>query len=231
MTETIISLRPEMLNRLEFDHEFFDNVDDYKLPIEEQEGILESYILTRDKELRDQLVLGFLWVAKDFVCRFRAHFPSTIPMTDDLCSVGMEALVDFFEDKKSKLASPVDVELVFNRIRQFIHSRMRDYINDNRSMFSACTRTNRYREQAGEPTEYNFTAELSEELTGMEVNDPLIVDILDTIEAMNDIDAEEMRDLVLGFLEQNHNISEEELTDDERRSLEKLTELVRNAGL
>lgn len=79
--------------------------------------------------------------------------------------------------------------------------------------------------------EYNVASEVNDELMGGEVNDPFLVDVLDSIEALTEVDAEEMRDLVIKFLKQNHNISEEELTDEERSSLEKLTQLVRNAGV
>jgi DNA-directed RNA polymerase specialized sigma subunit len=230
MAESIISLSPSMKRRLDFDHPLLDHIPEGeagRLNDNYIELLLAEYTKTRGQAERDELIMGFLWLVKDMVCRFRAHWKETQRMTDDLVSVGVEALTEFVNNYEE----PTTALKFFGGCQQFLHSRMRGYINDNRSTFSASKTTNQRRQKKDEPLEYNYAAELNEELAGMDVNDPLLVDIMDSIEAMNDIDAEEMRDLVLQFLDQQHNISEEELSDEERATIEKVTQLVRNAGL
>lgn len=229
MIECIISLNSAMKRKLPFDHDFMDEVGKgiYDLTPEQIVPILNRYIETRTEDDKYILTMCHMWLVRDLVCRFRAHFAETIPMTDDLVSVGIEAVADKLEKK----LRPMSQQNFFEELQSFIHNRMRDYINNNRSAFGASTRTNRYRQEAGEPLEYNVASEVNDELMGGEVNDPFLVDVLDSIEALTEVDAEEMRDLVIKFLKQNHNISEEELTDEERSSLEKLTQLVRNAGV
>jgi hypothetical protein len=217
----IIDLRPSMKKRLMFDHPLFDDADDYKVPRDQVADRVALYLENRAPHRRDELILGFMWLAKDLVARFRAHWPEVRPMTDDLCSEALAAVTVFFDELQSG-------EQIFNKLQGRIRRALREYINNNRSAFSSSHKTNERREKNDQPLEYNFAIEHNDELNGELVTDPLLVDILDEVEHLSDIDQEEMRDLVLQFLEQNHNISESELSDEERESLEKLTQLVRN---
>lgn len=226
MIESIISLGPSMKRRLPFDHEFMDEVGKgvYDLTPEQLVPVLQMFVNTKSEDDRYILIMSHMWLVRDLVCRFRAHFPETQPMTDDLVSVGIEAVHDFFDT----LEQFKNQQQVFERLQAFTQQRMRDYINDNRCTFGASRDTNNRRLRDGKPLEYNFATEVNDELMGGEVNDPYLIDVLDSIEALNDVDAEEMRDLVFHFLKQNHNISEEELTAEEREALERLTEYVRS---
>lgn len=230
MIDSIISLSPSMKRRLPFDHEFMDEVGKgvYDLTPEQVAEVATRYSQHKSKDDQYILTMSHMWLVRDFVCRFRGHFPETHPMTDDLVSVGIEALTEFVAQKFESFNTQ---QKFFTTLQGFIYERMRAYINDNRSAFSASLKTNKRRQNSDEPLEYCFAAEVNDDLMGGESNDPFLVDILDSIEQLNDVDTEEMRDLVYQFLKQNHNISEEELTDAEREALEKLTTYVRNAGL
>ena len=227
MLEDIISLKPSMKKQLGFDHPLMDKVKLYKLPRKQVEEVLARYLEHRHSDDAEILILSHQWIVHEFVCRFRAYFCEVWEMTDDLVGVGLTALSEYVQEK---LHEPISQLKCFRKMRAFIHERMKDYINDNISAFSASRETNKRRLKAEQPLEYNFAIELNDEIVG-EIDEPYLIDILDSIEALNEVDAEEMRDLVLKFLKQNHNISEEELTPEERASLEKLTELVRNAGV
>lgn len=230
MIESIISLNSSMKRRLPFDHDFMDEVGKgfYDLTPEQVGLVLVRYIADRSADDTYILTMSHMWLVRDLVCRFRGHFPETHPMTDDLVSVGIEAVSDFLLEE---VEEDFTQQKFFENLQWFIHERMRAYINDNRSAFGASLRTNKRRLQNEEQMEYNVAVEVNDDVMGCEVNDPYLVDVLDAIEQLNDVDAEEMRDLVLHFLKQNHNIDEEELSAEERASLEKLTEFVRNAGL
>lgn len=237
MTESLISLKTTMKRCVPFEHEFMDEVGKgfYDLTPEQIVPVLERYLETRTEDDKYVLTMSHMWLVRDLVGRFRAHFPEMIPMTDDVVSVGIEAVSEFLMGLDEKLCEKIEgkptQQQFFSKLQAFIHERMRAYINDNRSAFGACFSTNWQRQKSDEPLEYGFAAEVSDEIMGSEVNDPYLVDVLDAIEQLNDVDAEEMRDLVLHFLKQNHNIDEEELSAEERSSLERLTEFVRNAGL
>lgn len=227
MASSIISLKPSMKKRLDFDHELMDEVGYYKLSKEQTQPIIERYLESRSPDDAYILGMSYLWVVKDLVCRYRAHWPQVLYMTDDLVSVGMSALFEFVDGYKEE---PKE-RIFYSKMLRQVEGRLRDYINDNRSAFGASRESNARRERTDKPLEYNYARELHEEITGGDIDDPYFVDILDAIESLNTVDAEEMRELVLKFLDQNHHISEDELTPEEQVALEKLTDLVRNAGL
>jgi hypothetical protein len=217
MSDTIISLSPTMTRRLNFQHDLMNDVDDYTLEDEEVMPIIKRTI-AGDAAARDTLILGFMWLAKDVVCRYRAHFPETRRFTDDMCSVGLEALTEFV----SNLEQPAQF---YNRAQAFINDRIRDFINDNRSVCSASRATNYRLKTADEPLEYHFAETFYEDAHGEDDYAPGFVDILDAIECLKEADKEEMHTLITMFLRQNHNIDEASLTDDERSAIEKLSEI------
>ena len=138
MSENIILLSPTMTRRANFAHPLMDLVDDYKLSEEENLEAIKKICLG-DKSVRDELILGHLWLAKDVVSRFRAHWPETIRFTDDMVSEAMEALTEFVE-KSDCFPSEF-----FNKCQQFIVTRLIFYINDNRSICAASKTTNQRR--------------------------------------------------------------------------------------
>lgn len=218
MTDNVISLNPTMQQRMNFDHELLNNVNDWKLEKEETEPIILRYLETKRQEYRDTLILGHLWLAKDVICRFRAHWPETRNMTNDIASEAIIALTEFvncFENWKGQ-------QEFFNHCQWFIHARVRDYINNNRSAFSASTRTNQNRKANNEPLEYNFACEFNDELFGVNIDSSYMVEVCDSIEVLGNVDLEEIRDRVLFLLDTNHDVSEKDLTHKEKESLKKL---------
>lgn len=228
MTECIISLKTSMQQRRDFDHPLMDEVGFYKLEPEQCQTIIKRYIQTRTEDDQYILTQCYMWVVKDMVCRFRAHWPQTLNMTDDLVGVGLEALSQFIKEGDKLGVKPIpfpEQEIqFFNRIQSFIHNRMRTYINDNRSTFGGSAKTNERRKREGEELEYNFAGEIKDEITGGEVCEPWIIDLLDSMECVNDADAEEMRDKVLEFLKDEHGITP---TKRELLALDELLETLR----
>ena len=217
MTTSIISLGTNMNRRLLFRHSLMDQVDEYKLKEDEVMSIIKATIAGDDKS-RQRLILGHMWLAKDVVCRFRAHFAETRRMTDDMASEALEALTEFVNELKQ----PANF---FNRAQARIHNRVRSYINDNRAICSASRSTNARRQQKDQPLEYYFAEHFSEEFHGEEDFNPGFVDILDAVERLREADKEQMHTLITMFLSQNHNIDESDLTEDEREVIEYLSGL------
>lgn len=217
MNDNVISLSPTMQKRLNFSHPLMDNVDDYKM----NEGQTPAAIVAAakgDQQAQDDLIMGFMWLAKDVVCRYRAHFAETQRFTDDMASVALEALTEFVRKNDSPRG-------FFNRAQSTISGRIRDFINDNRSTFSAGKTTNQKRMAAGEPTEYNFAVQYSDDFVGEDDVQLEYVDILDAVEQLRDVDKEQLHSLITLFLKQNHNIDEASLSEDEKIAIEKLSEI------
>jgi len=217
MSNSIISLAPTMTRRLNFRHDLMDNVDDYKLKDDDVMPTIKATI-AGDQEARSNLILGFMWLAKDVVSRYRAHFPETRRFTDDMCSVALEALTEFVNN----LEQPANF---YNRTQAFIQRRIKRFINDNRSVASASFNTNERRMYADEPLTYVFAQTYYEDSVGEEDYAPGFVDLLDAIEVLKETDKEEMHTLITMFLRQNHNIDESSLTEDERNAIEKLADI------
>lgn len=206
-----------MTRRLNFKHDLMDNVDDYKLEDEDVMPTIKA-ALAGDQTSRENLILGHMWLAKDVVMRYRAHFPETVRFTDDMTSVALQAITEFVND----LEQPLNF---FNRAQAFIQSRIRIYINDNRAIVSASRTTNTRRQLEDKPLEYHFAHQLDEGGTGEEDYNPGFVDILDAVERLREVDKEEMHTLINLFLRQNHNIDEADLSDDERAVIERLSQI------
>lgn len=218
---TVISLSPTMTRRLNFTHDLMDSVDEYALHGTELQQQIYNWIEESRQEGRDAVILGNMWLVKDYVSRFRAHWPETRRFTDDMCGVGLEALTEYVDSLKSRTG-------FLNGLKQFIHNRIRDFVNDNRSQFSASRATNQRREQEEEPVEYNYAQQLNESVIGKEDLNPSYVDILDSIESLAECDHEEMHDLIHFFLEQEHGIDEASLSDEQRQAIERLSDIGRD---
>ncbi len=221
MSEKIISLSPTMTRRSNFKHLLMDEVDSYKLTPERNQIVIKKLCLG-DRLVRDDAILSHLWLAKDVVCRFRAHWPETVRMTDDLVSEAMEALTEFVDDPD---CFPSEF---FNKCQQFIVKRVTVYINDNRSICSASRTTNERRASKKHPLEYHFTQPVRDYAMGIEDPNPSYVDILDSIESLKETDREHMHTLITLFLEQDHDIDEESLSQEERKAIDKLSEIGKN---
>jgi len=216
MSDSVISLSPSMKKRLSFDHPVMDLSE--KMEPEQGEALIVRFLENKTKEVADQIIMGYLWVAKDLVSRFRAHWPQVIYMTDDLAGEAMTALSTFVWD----LEEFTTEKKFFNTLQASTHNHLRDYINKNRSAFSASTRTNFNRQKAEQELEYNYAAEYSDDLNGETDYHPAFIDIMDEIEQLQDVDQERMRDLIYQCLSQDHQINEEELTQDEKDFIERL---------
>ncbi len=222
MPEKVISLSPTMTRRLNFQHPLMDQVDEYKLSAEATTKLIKFLPIGSIKWANDELIMGHLWLAKDVVSRFRAHWPETIRMTDDMVSEALEALTEFVS------ISDFDEFNFFNKCQQFIVIRVTIYINDNRSICSASRTTNLRRFAEGLPLEYHFTEPIRNDFMGQEDPNPSYVDILDSVERLRETDREHLHTLITMFLKQDHDIDEESLSDEEREAIAKLSEIGKN---
>lgn len=222
MSETIISLSPTMTRRSNFEHLLMDQVDDYKFSEEEANELIRRIPGLGEHWALGELIMGYLWLAKDVVCRFRAHWPETIRMTDDMASEALEALTEFVNN------SDYDESNFFNGCQQFIVKRVTVYINDNRSICSASRTTNERRAASGQPLEYHFPVPIHDDSMGECDPNPSYVDLLDAMESLREADREHLHTLITMFLEQDHDIDEESLSDEEREAIAKLSEIGKN---
>lgn len=207
----IISLSPGMRFRLSFSHDLFDLQKEH-IKTRDFDDEAAKYLKGGD---RDDFLMRSIWLVKDVVSRFRAHFPETVKFTDDMVSEGVFALTEFI----TKLA---DATSFYNRATARIHDRLRDWINNNRSICSASRSTNYRLQKEERPLEYHFVESIPIETLGEEHYSLEFVDILDSIEALRATDKEEMVALIQMFLDQEHGIDEESLTDEELRLITKL---------
>jgi DNA-directed RNA polymerase specialized sigma subunit len=204
-----------------FDHPLMNLAGDYIIPRGERKAAVDKWLATRKQEDRDAIILGTMWIVKDLVQRFRAHWPETKRFTDELVSEGVTSLTEFIDGLESS-------DDFFERVSQFIHSRMRDFINDNRCAFSASARTNRRRQADDKPLEYHYAVSIQEQAIGRLDSSLQYVDIMDAVEQLADCDREDMYYLITMFLEQDHGIDEASLTDEERETVERLSDIGRN---
>jgi hypothetical protein len=217
----VISLSPAMNRRLSFEHELKDLIDERSLHGEALEAEVRKWLKTRKPEDRDDLILAMMWLPMDYVARFRAHWVETRRFTDDMFGVGLEALTEYVNVLQTD-------EDFLKSVSQFIHNRIRDFVNDNRSTISASRATNQRRDQEDRPLEYNFAQQLSEGMVGVDDLNPCYVDILDAVERLAECDREDMHNLITMFLKQEHGIDEASLSDEERQAVERLSEIGRD---
>ena len=193
----IISLSPSMQRRLNFEHPLLDQTEEYKKDLV-------------DCQSRDDFILGHMWLVKDLVMRFRAHWPQTRRFTEDLVSVGLETL--------TKRASSWDAQTL-NSLQAAIHEDMRKFINDFRSISAASHSTNARRDADEKPLEYNFAKRLNERLVGCRDDGPAWIEFMDSLQRLKEADQEHMRELVYRFLESEHGIDPETLSDGEIKAI------------
>jgi DNA-directed RNA polymerase specialized sigma subunit len=206
----VIDLAPSMQQRLNFKHDLLDEAPAYE----------RDY---KDSEDRDGYILGHLWLVKDVVMRYRSHFPQTRRFTEDMVSVGLEALTDYASVKEHG-------ERTRNGLQTKINHQIRDFINDYRADFGASRRTNERRAAKGAPLEYVFATKLKNDLMGEDFYDTAYVDILDAVESLAEADREHLHSLITLFLERDHGIDEASLTPQEQAALDWLSKIGENLG-
>lgn len=228
----VIHLSNRQRNRLPFQHELLDGVDE--LAEESFAPLVERHI-AGDRRATDELIMGNLVLVKWLVGRYLYHWPETRRFSDDICSEGIAAVTEFF----NKLKQPAEATSLKAILVVKIKSSIETLINDLRSPIHASLRTNFRRAASGENPEYYYAGAIERDGHGKDVLDhgqfgslgrfddtPEYIDVLDSLERLKEVDGEEMVDLVLLAIESQHNMAEADLTDDMRRLIKALADAV-----
>lgn len=216
----VIHLSKGQRKKVEFDHPVL------KLGKKMNEAdILAEF--NKDSPDTDKLIMGHLYCVKNIVSRLLAHWPETQRFQEDMVSEGMAALVEAVadfdpnEDGLEEFAA-----IMFRKIQQAIEVML----NDNRSTFGASRTTNYKRVNNEEEPEYNYAASLREDLDAGRMSDQYDwVDMLDDVEHLTSQDKEYFRELILLFMERNHNLSVEDLTESELEAINQLAKMFGDA--
>jgi hypothetical protein len=179
---------------------------------------------TESREARDELVMGLIYIVKVVVGRFLYHWPVSRRFEDDMVSTGFQSVIETIDK--------VD-EIGVDDLRAAIWTRVQDDIeemlNDGRSTFGACARTNRRRVEEGAEPEYIFASQLREELDSESFDlGPEWVDMMDEIEHLKAADREHVRYLILRHMSDEHGLDEDDLTDEERDAVDTMSKIFEN---
>lgn len=227
---SIIHLKSWQKKRFKFHHPLLDTCR----PIpEDTVPSLVGKVLAGDKEARQELIMGHLILVKWLVGRYLYHWRETRRFQDDICSEGVAAVVEYVDqitaDRKDDFRAVLVVKIKF---------AIEVYLNDMRTLVSASRATNFRRLKDGELPEYHYhtqleghsasedgAAEYSNREASTYDDTPEYIDLLDSLERLKEIDSEEMVDMVLLVLEQQHQLLEEDLTERERELIHRLSSI------
>lgn len=173
---------------------------------------------------RDTIITGFFFAIKVIVGRFLANWPETRRFTDDMVSEGLLAATKATDAGMEVDPLPSNFQgIVWTQVRRSIE----DMLNDNRSVFAPPNRTQwRLCEKGAEPI-YNYAKQLDESIDcGTQDYSLEYVDILDELSHLAEEDRETMRQVICNCMEQNHNILEEDLTQEELDSINQITKAI-----
>lgn len=224
----IIHLTARQKNRLPFAHPLLDNRD-AELTADEMEPLVARH-LTGDRSATEALILGNLVLVKWLVGRYLFHWPESRRFEDDICSEGIMAVTAGIQE----IDGPVGAGTIRAILVVKIKSAIEEYLNDFRSPVHASLSTNYRRVRQGRDPEYQYTEtltgnyELHERAhldVGVYDDTPAYIDVLDSLEHLRAVDSEEMVDMILLAIEQQHNLLEEDLTDRERKLIAALSSI------
>jgi len=219
----IIRLTSQHRNQLSFNHVLLDGatrVDNAALA-----GMIELFVASRDKRFRDDLTLANLNLVKWVVGRYLYHWPETKPFEDDMVSEGLLALCEAVDGLDEIIEPKILQAIIVTKVKKGIEI----YLNNNRTLIRASIATNYRRQRDGQELEYVYTDTLEERLVQGRLDDSqLYVDLKDSLDQLREIDKETFIDRVLAALEDNPEILESELTLDQKKLIEAITDVLRN---
>jgi hypothetical protein len=192
---------------------------DGSAPITDKQ-IEEAY----DGKDRDTIIKGFFFAVKVIVGRFLANWPETRRFTDDMISEGLLTITEVTDAALKVDPLPPNFQgIVWTRIRRAIE----DMLNDNRSMFAPKSRTQWYLQEKGAEPVYNYAKQLEESIDlGLQDYAFEYVDIMDELSILAEEDRETLWRVICNCMEQDHNILEEDLTQEELDSIDQITKAI-----
>ncbi len=224
----IIHLTGRQKNRLPFSHPVLD-CREHELTVDEIGPLVERH-LKGDAAATEALILGNLVLVKWLVGRYLFHWPESRRFEDEICSEGLVAVTEGIRE----IDGPVGAGAIRAVLVVKIKSAIETFLNDFRSPIHASLSTNWRRVRQGRDPEYQYTEAVgvTPESGGSVRNDvgvyddtPAYVDVLDSLERLREVDSEEMVDMVLLAIEQQHRLLESDLTDEERKLIAALASI------
>lgn len=172
---------------------------------------------------REALIMGHMSRVSIIVGRFLANWPETLRFEEDMVSEGFVATT--IEVDELELATTH--EKFKGSLWPKIQNRIETLLNDSRSIFSASKTTNYRRIQEGEEPVYNYAQQIRPQLdAGMYDSSEEWIDMLDDLESLAQEDKESFRSLIIRCMENDHDISEDDLTEAEINAINRLSKLL-----
>lgn len=215
----VIHLTKRQKKRSAFEHPLLGDAKD--LDQKQLVPLLERHF-KGDLVATQDIVMGSRGLVRAVVGRFLYHWPETRRFEEDMVSEGFTALVQIMETltlaKQGHLRPMMVMKIKLN---------IEIMLNDMRSQMSASLSTNFQRLKDKRAPEYIYAGQLTEDNNAVGAFDagPTYVDIMDSLERLQEVDSEEMVDLVLNALEEFHRIKESDLSSKDTELLLKLTKL------
>lgn len=211
----IIRLTDGQKRQMKVEHPLLDGT----IPITNSR-LAKAYVLGD----RDTIIKGFFFAIKIIVGRFLANWPETRRFTDDMISEGLLVITEAADAALKVDPLPHNFQgIVWTQIRRAIE----DMLNKNRSMFAAPNRTQWRLQEKGTEPNYNYAKQLNESIDyGLQDYSLEYVDIMDELNHLAEEDRETLQRVICNCMEQDHNIMEQDLTQEELDSIDQITKAI-----
>jgi len=226
MSKSFIYLRGDQFNVAPYSHPMIKHGEDHRIDDEKTIELMEVY-LDRDssedqkKESLEKLILGNVYIITHLIGRYVRNWPDSSDYIDDMYSEGLLSLTE-----QINKIDQVDLRDLRAKIVVRAKLAIEEMLNSLRFPIHASVRTQFRRIKEGSPPEYGGDIPLSSKYeVPVEDGEYMVIDLLDALESLRECDTEEMIDLVLLALEQQHNIRKQDIKDEDRELIEQLVKL------
>jgi len=223
--EYVIHLRNDQQDVRGFQHPLFRIAAKNRIEDEAANKLLTKYIdpATSDEDREDarqKLIEGHMHLINYLVGRYVRYWPQCSEFVEDMYGEGMLAVTEMVT------TSDID-EAAFLRAKIIVKSKLyiEQMLNTMRYPIHASLRTQCRRLKEGRVPEYGDTVAYPKTGAYFKDTEYAIVDLLDAVERIRECDTEEMVDLVLLALENNHNIRKQDLSEEDYFLVEQLVKI------
>jgi len=222
-TRFVVHLRKDQQNTSKFSHpmqKFGIDLED-----EEVEQLMQVVLdesqdkKTRDKA-RDDLILSYIHIVNWMVGRYVSNWFESREYVDDMYSEALLAVTQVVNQM-----TEVDLNSTLAKIIVTIKTNIDMMLNEMRFPIHASLRTQYRRIAVGASPEYIDATIIHDDEVSVQDESFMMVDVLDSLERLQEVDSEEMIDLVLLALENHHEIRKRDISDEERELIEQLVKI------
>lgn len=217
----LIHLTSRQTKQAKFNHPLLENSKELEADVLDK--LIEFYIASHDKTAFDDLILGNLILVKWVVGRFLYHWPESREFEDDMASEGIVAITEIVTGLTEVLPGVQLRAMIVARVK----GKIERYLNDNRSLVRASTRTNQRRFREGKDLEYTNTVQLDERAVSALDDNLAAIDILDSLDSIESIDNEELIDAVMLAIEHHPQLLESELSLPLKELIERIVKALK----